>query len=73
MKNVCAVKAIEDHVVTNQPQLLSFIAGETFAVLAKPSKTWWKGVRFFFRLRLHNLFQFVTTNFTFLLCLCVAT
>ena len=43
MKNVVAVRAIADH-VTTQPGLLSFIAGETFAVVAKPSKTWWKGV-----------------------------
>lgn len=42
MRDVVMVRAIDDH-VTKQPGMLSFLAGETFAVLGKPTKTYWKG------------------------------
>jgi hypothetical protein len=42
MKDVVMVRAIEDNKV-KQAGMLPFVAGESFAVLAKPSKTFWKG------------------------------
>jgi hypothetical protein len=42
LRDVVMVRAIED-CVTKQPGMLSFLAGEVFAVLGKPTKTYWKG------------------------------
>jgi hypothetical protein len=42
MRDVVMVRAIDD-CITKQPGMLSFLSGEVFAVLAKPSKTYWKG------------------------------
>ena len=36
------VRATEDN-ITKQAGMLSFLKGETFAVLGKPTKTYWKG------------------------------
>jgi hypothetical protein len=42
MRDVVMVRATDD-CITKQPGMLSFLSGEVFAVLAKPSKTYWKG------------------------------